>query len=528
MKDLKIPIAECQNTKKFVLAHIATKNMGPFVCLACNGSLCLRKESKTRRQHFAHTSKSSKTCESNETVLHWTAKHLLAIYCSSFKFVQICYDCQETIKHKYQNTLINQFTDMNGECEYSIGSKRVDVAYLDVSKNIQAIIEVKVTHEVESEKWIYLQKLYPNIMFYEVLALTVIESFKHNFKESVEYWKPDHYKCFKCYKKYTRKCHKCNKYVLIVDMREHSRKWFCLSCCPTICYFCDGFGNYLGDDCWYCDDGALKDSFSIKECESKKRKFDNSEMITQKICKFCLSVIDNEFDSTSRVCLMCKSKYLQCSCCSQEFPKSMLTEMNAMLLCKTCQMRYASCADCSKEFLKLAIGQKDQQLVCPPCKFQCCNCSQKFHESNMLKINDRIMCKQCRTNFVPCVHCLKESHKLTMTKIIDGFACKNCEMWCVNCIVCSSKFHQIDDKLLCQICNFLKQEIKAKINDGSGVFICKIPPTHVSQASCLGCNFNFISKQWIVTGMETFECQKWIMNDKEKNIIQLLKQERTK
>lgn len=167
MGDIKVPLA-IDDLGKLTRIDDATRGIN-YRCPACNMPLIVRK-GKINIHHFAH-----QACDfcSQETVIHKTAKLLIQKLVLDWKngltpapiINRKCRICHSTIQQPLPDKV------QRAELEVSLkNGSIVDVALLG-SEEILAGIEVRVTHEVNSEKSESLP-----IPFIEIDGFTFVEN----------------------------------------------------------------------------------------------------------------------------------------------------------------------------------------------------------------------------------------------------------------------------------------------------------------------------------------------------------------
>lgn len=128
----------------------------PYECLICNQILVLRKGQR-KRPHFAHKVLSA-NC-SPETALHHSFKTLLCEkiqeHLDRQSSLKIEWDCSYCHR-KHEGNLLKKAIEVR--LEYEIGDCQPDIALLDPSSKVVAVIEVVVTHSPEEKTLNYYTK----------------------------------------------------------------------------------------------------------------------------------------------------------------------------------------------------------------------------------------------------------------------------------------------------------------------------------------------------------------------------------
>ncbi|CAN0421536.1 unnamed protein product, partial [Ectocarpus sp. 8 AP-2014] len=138
---LLIPVAK--NKTGETVTPTCNKEEGPFACLGCAKPLVLR-QGERNQWHFAHHSNNDDECSAGgETYIHLAAKLLLVTYITRFEFASKCGRLRHDHEKQYQGCTAVQ------EYRYD-GVHSADVAVLR-DGNLEAIIEVMVTHKTEGE-----------------------------------------------------------------------------------------------------------------------------------------------------------------------------------------------------------------------------------------------------------------------------------------------------------------------------------------------------------------------------------------
>jgi ssDNA-binding Zn-finger/Zn-ribbon topoisomerase 1 len=118
-----------------------------YACPICQGQMIPRKGEK-KRHHFAHKALTDNCTP--ESVLHYSFKRMMAqkieAHIASQEPLRITWGCRYCLEIHTGN-LIKKTARV--EFEYDLGSCRPDIALLDASGKVIAVIEVVVTHEPE-------------------------------------------------------------------------------------------------------------------------------------------------------------------------------------------------------------------------------------------------------------------------------------------------------------------------------------------------------------------------------------------
>jgi hypothetical protein len=230
-------------TGKLKLADTVQKTEGPFTCPSCDGSLIVR-QGDVRAWHYAHTPTadcigSGKHC--GESLLHQTAKHLLAVHLGCWKFWSCCSDCGS--KERVFTFGAGEYV---GVQEHAWKTYRIDVVVLSTANFASpphAAIEVLHTHAVTKEKRIGL-----GIQVIEVSATAVVACWEAGTWDCL--YTDEGRVCQTCRAKLQRPCLGCDKWfdktsdnLRDVDPprgHDYPCAYLCTACgvdCPT----CDKF-----------------------------------------------------------------------------------------------------------------------------------------------------------------------------------------------------------------------------------------------------------------------------------------------
>lgn len=118
-----------------------------YSCPICQGDMIPRLGEK-KRHHFSHKAL-TENC-TPESVLHYSFKKLLAqkiqAHISSQEPLQISWSCNQCLEDHTGN-IVKKAARV--EVEYNLGTCQPDIALLDASDRVIAVVEVVVTHEPE-------------------------------------------------------------------------------------------------------------------------------------------------------------------------------------------------------------------------------------------------------------------------------------------------------------------------------------------------------------------------------------------
>jgi hypothetical protein len=244
------------NELKF--ADAVQKIEGPFTCISCDGSLIVR-QGDVRVWHYAHAPTVDRIgCVEHcgESLLHRTAKHLLAVHLDRWRFHRCCSDCGS--KERVFTFCAGEYVGVE---EHAWKTYRIDVAVLSTANSARpphAAIEVLHTHAVTAEKRVGL-----GILVIEVSAASVIACWEAGMWDlSYDDAGPLVRVCQSCRAKLQRPCLGCGKWfdktsdnLQEVDPpRGHDYP------CAYLCTAC-------GVDCPTCDDFVLRSQvYTYKRC----------------------------------------------------------------------------------------------------------------------------------------------------------------------------------------------------------------------------------------------------------------------
>ncbi len=205
--------------------------------------------------------KKNVSCSTNESLLHKTAKHIVATYPTYFKFQERCMECKQ-----FLSSDVAYFEDAQiGTVEFRIGSYIVDVAIHDVKGQLTAIIEIRHTHAIESEKWTSLYEFTKFV--FEVNASEIVEKFDPNLSSQIVGCVRKQVSfCDSCTEKRTETCQMCSTRTLkkLMHCCRKSWKYICTKCILTasICKECKSEvcaeGETLCRVCKFMIDGNIK------------------------------------------------------------------------------------------------------------------------------------------------------------------------------------------------------------------------------------------------------------------------------
>jgi hypothetical protein len=146
-----------------------------YFCVICNSRLTLKKSGKTgknsKRPHFAHKSLTPNCTP--ESALHYAYKNLLAnkirehVECKTpLVFNWLCDQCGSW----HKGDLVKCSSEI--KVEHKMGFCRPDIALLDKTQRVFAVIEVVVTHPPESRTIDFYKK--NDIVFFQVNVSDVV------------------------------------------------------------------------------------------------------------------------------------------------------------------------------------------------------------------------------------------------------------------------------------------------------------------------------------------------------------------
>lgn len=149
-------------------AHLPPATRPSVTCPIC-GQPVVMKLGKMRTHHVAHHQGSMCATNQPETVIHLNTKLHIAKQLEKAHKLLLSQSCTKNLSHK--EPIQRQHVWTSGwdavEIEYSLGSYRPDIALLK-NGQVMAVIEILVTHEVESGKAQYFEE--NGIRWLEVLG----------------------------------------------------------------------------------------------------------------------------------------------------------------------------------------------------------------------------------------------------------------------------------------------------------------------------------------------------------------------